>query len=82
MHTTHTTKTKTTHRHRRAKQQNTHTHTSHTHSTTNDNGLVAVVRVVVVAHKIVVGGLRMAVSPSVDPSDGAESLASTFAQSG
>jgi len=32
------------------------THTRHTHSTTNDNGLVAVVRVVVVAHKVVVGG--------------------------
>jgi len=43
-------------RHRTAKQQNTHTHTRHTHSTTDDNGLVAVVRVVVVAHKIVVGG--------------------------
>ena len=42
--------------HTKAKHQNTHTHTRHTHSTTNDNGLVAVVRDVVVAHKIVVGG--------------------------
>ena len=42
-------------RHRTATHQNTHTHTRHTHSTTNDNSLVAVVRVVV-AHKIVVGG--------------------------
>jgi len=60
-HTTHTTKTKTTQA--TAKQQNTYTHTRHTHATTSDNGLAAVVRVVVVAHKIVVGGLTRAVPP-------------------
>jgi len=46
-------------RHTDTEQQTTKTlsHTQDTHSTTNDNGLVAVVRVVIVAHKIVVGGL-------------------------
>ena len=50
-------------RHRTAKHQTTHTHTRHTHATTSDNGLVAVVRVVVAAHKIVVGGLTRAAPP-------------------
>jgi len=42
----------------------THTRHTHAHATTSDNGLEAVVRVVVdVAHKIVVGGLTRAAPP-------------------
>jgi len=43
--------------------KHSHTHTRHTHATTSDNGLAAVVRVVVIAHEIVVGGLTRAAPP-------------------
>ena len=58
------TKTKTTQNSKTPKHSHTHTRHTHAHATTSDNGLVAVVRVVVdVAHEIVVGGLTRAAPP-------------------